>query len=82
MKRGTKEPRPLKVRLGEALREERKAKGWSSQDDFADHIEMHRAYYGALERGEKNMQLDTLERVCKGLDVAISEVFNRAEAKI
>jgi len=82
MKRGTKEPRLLKVRLGEVLREERKAKGWSSQDDFADHIEMHRAYYGALERGEKNLQLDTLERVCNGLDVAISEVFHRAEAKI
>jgi transcriptional regulator with XRE-family HTH domain len=81
MKRGTKESHPLKVRLGEVLREERKAKGWSSQDDFADHIEMHRAYYGALERGEKNLQLDTLERVCNGLDLAISEAFRRAEAK-
>ncbi len=41
---------------------------------------MHRAYYGALENGKKNLQLSTLERVCEGLDTPMSEVIRRAEA--
>jgi transcriptional regulator with XRE-family HTH domain len=45
----------------------------------ADRIEMHRAYYGALENGKKNLQLSTLERVCEGLGVAMSEVIQEAE---
>lgn len=74
--------RPLRERLGEVLREERKARNWSSQDDFADHIDMHRAYYGAIERGKKNFQIDTIERVCKGLNLLVSEAIRRAESKV
>lgn len=32
-----------------------------------NEIGMRRTYYSAVERGEKNLQLDTLERVCTGL---------------
>ena len=42
---------------------------------------MHRAYYGAVERGKKNLQLSTLERVCEGLDVPIWEVIRDAESQ-
>lgn len=31
----------------------------------------------ALENGKKNLQLSTLERVCEGLEVAMSEVIQR-----
>jgi hypothetical protein len=34
---------------------------------------------GAVERGEKNLQLSTLERECVGLDVPIWEVIREAE---
>jgi hypothetical protein len=37
--------RPLSERIGEAIRNHRKAKQFT-QLGFADHIEMHRAYYG------------------------------------
>jgi hypothetical protein len=40
---------------------------------------MHRAYYGALENGKKNLQLSTLERVCEGLQIPMSEVIRDAE---
>ena len=40
---------------------------------------MQRAYYGALENGKTNLQLSTLERVCEGLGVAMSEVIQEAE---
>jgi transcriptional regulator with XRE-family HTH domain len=38
-----------------------------SQDSFADTIDMHRAYYSALERGEKNITFKTLCRIANGL---------------
>ena len=69
----------LSQRLGRALRRRREALGYS-QESFADHIEMHRTYYSAIERGEKNLQLDTLERLSEGLDVTLWELFRDAEA--
>jgi transcriptional regulator with XRE-family HTH domain len=72
--------RPLQKRIGDALRKRREARGMS-QEAFADQIKMHRAYYGALERGEKNLQLSTLERVCTGLQVSMWEVLRDAESK-
>ena len=72
--------RPLQKRIGDALRKRREALG-ISQESFADQIKMHRAYYGALERGEKNLQLSTLERVCAGLEVPMWEVLRDAESQ-
>jgi len=68
----------LPERLGRAFRKRREALGFS-QESFADHIEMHRTYYSAIERGEKNLQLDTLERLADGLECSLWEVFREAE---
>jgi len=70
----------LLQRLGKALRAHREAAGYS-QEGFADSINMHRTYYSAIERGEKNIQLDTLQRVCAGLGVSIWEVVRAAEGE-
>ena len=50
-----------------------------SQDRFADQIDMHRAYYSAIERGEKNITLETLLRVADGLGVNASDLFGKAK---
>ena len=71
--------RTLQQRVGDVLRRRRQRLG-ISQEAFADHIRMHRAYYGALERGEKNFQLSTLERVTVGLKVPMWEVIRDAGA--
>lgn len=68
----------LLKRLGKALRERREAADFS-QEGFADHIGMHRTYYSAIERGEKNVRLDTLARVCDGLNTSMWEVLRQAE---
>lgn len=57
-------------RLREALK--------MNQDDFADSIDMHRTQYSALERGEKNLTIASLDRVSKGLRVKISELLEEA----
>lgn len=69
----------LQTKLGTAVRERRQALEYS-QDTFADAIGMHRAYYSAIERGERNVTLATLARVAEGLDVPIAALL--AEAKL
>ena len=68
----------LQQRLGKAFRKRREALGFS-QESYADQIGMHRTYYSAVERGEKNLQLDTLQRICAGLHTTLWEVFYEAE---
>ena len=65
-------------RLGKVLRSRREAADYS-QEGFADAIGMHRTYYSAIERGEKNLQLDTLQRVCDGLSAHMWEVLQDAD---
>jgi transcriptional regulator with XRE-family HTH domain len=40
---------------------------------------MHRTYYGAIERGQKNVRLETLERICAVLKISMWEVMQDAE---
>jgi len=70
---------PIHKRISGAVRKHREALG-ISQEAFADRIEMHRAYYGAIERGKKDFRLSTLERVCEGLNVQMSDLIRDADA--
>ncbi len=69
---------PLIHRLGIAIRLRRCRAGYS-QERFADRIGMHRSYYSAIERGEKNLQIDTLQRVCDGLEIPVWEILLDAD---
>ena len=64
----------IRVRLGHAIRRLRSAKGFS-QEGFADHVGLHRTYIGSVERGEKNISLDNIERIAKALGLKIPEAF-------
>ena len=70
--------RLLPERLGEVIRHRREAAGWT-QEGFADEIEMHRAQYGLIERGKKDLRLSSLERVAAGLKVSLSTILREAE---
>lgn len=70
---------PVHKRVSETVRKHREALG-ISQETFADRIEMHRAYYGAIERGKKDFRLSTLDRVCVGLGVRMSDLIRDADA--
>jgi transcriptional regulator with XRE-family HTH domain len=70
---------PLIKRVGKAIRARREALGLT-QEDFADQVEMHRAYYWRVEHGQKDVRLSTLERVCESLNVSVSQLLREAEA--
>jgi transcriptional regulator with XRE-family HTH domain len=40
---------------------------------------MHRSYYSAIERGEKNLTLETMLRLSEGLGVPLSKLFETAK---
>lgn len=71
--------RLIQERIGEALRKRREAANYT-QEDFADHIDMNRGYYGQLERGKKDFRASTIERVCAGLKISMWELIRDAEA--
>jgi DNA-binding Xre family transcriptional regulator len=54
------------LRVGRALRRRRAILNITQEKLSAD-LGMDRAYYACIERGQKNMRMDTLERVCLAL---------------
>ncbi len=56
----------INKRTGARIRKLRKKKGWS-QEKLALEANLHRAYIGQIERGEKNIGLKNLEKIAKTL---------------
>ena len=46
-----------------------------SQEALADLCGIHRTYIGTIERGEKSPTLNMVEKVAKGLDVRVKDLF-------
>lgn len=68
---------PANQALGRALRSARAQRGYS-QEAFAAHAGLDRANYGAIERGEFNVTVDTVAKLAAGLRISASELFRRA----
>jgi transcriptional regulator with XRE-family HTH domain len=65
-------------RIGDALRKRREALRLS-QESYADLIAVHRTYYSGIERGERNLTMSSMEKVCAGLKVHVWEVLRDAD---
>ncbi|MCG8274076.1 helix-turn-helix domain-containing protein [Aquamicrobium sp. NLF2-7] len=61
-------PGRLRAIIGSNIRRHRKERGLSQQD-FALEINMDRTYFAGVERGERNVSLDNIERIADGLGV-------------
>ncbi|MBA3059538.1 MAG: helix-turn-helix transcriptional regulator [Gammaproteobacteria bacterium] len=61
-------------RLARHIRTLRSAKGMS-QESLADVAELHRTYVGSIERRERNVSLDNIERIAWALGVDVCELL-------
>lgn len=49
-----------------------------SQERLADLCGLHRTYVGSVERGERNVSIDNMERIAAALDVDLPELLRAA----
>jgi transcriptional regulator with XRE-family HTH domain len=60
--------RDINKEVGLNIRKIRQKRGFS-QEKLAGLADVHRAYVGQIERGEKNIGLINLEKIAKALEV-------------
>ena len=46
-----------------------------SQGELAERCGLHPAYIGQLERGEKNATLESVQSICRGLQITMDQLF-------
>ena len=60
--------------FGHNLRKHREALG-ISQEDLAEKADLHRTYIGSVERGERNVSIDNMERLARAVGTTIEELL-------
>lgn len=66
--------REVLIKFGQKVREERDRLGFS-QEELASRAGVHRTYIGMIERAEKNITLQNIEKIAKALDIKIADFF-------
>ena len=62
------------IKFGKRVREER-LKRKLSQEEFAEIAGVHRTYIGMIERAEKNITLENIEKIAKALKIRIFDLL-------
>lgn len=68
----------ITTRFGNCVRMYRKQKKLS-QEKLAELCDLHPVYIGQIERGEKNASLESIVRICRGLEISPTLLFEEAE---
>ncbi len=61
-------------KFGEKVREERHKQGFS-QEELASRAGVHRTYIGMIERAEKNITLENIEKIAKALGISLDKIM-------
>lgn len=67
-------PTKTNLILGKRLRSLREGRGWS-QEYCAEQCGLHRTYIGAVERGERNVTLDTVDKIASAFGMTGRELL-------
>ena len=65
----------IKLKFGVKIKELRKLKGLS-QEKLANLAEIDRTYLPTIEKGERNVSIEVVERLAKALDIKIKDLFD------
>lgn len=67
--------------IGIRIKQVRKKKGLT-QEELAEKAGINASYMGTVERGERNISIETLEKIIRGLDMTPSDFFQFHEINI
>lgn len=70
--------RELARRFGEVVRRLRQGKGYS-QEEFSFRAGLHQTYVSSVERGERNVTIQTAEHIATALDTTLTDLFREIE---
>ena len=65
----------IKQKFGLRLKELRKLKGLS-QEKLANLAEIDRTYLPTIEKGERNVSIEIIEKLARALDIKIKDFFD------
>jgi len=63
------------IKFGNKVRERRTALGLS-QEELAGRAGVHRTYIGMIERAEKNITLENIEKIAKALEISLDKLLS------
>jgi transcriptional regulator with XRE-family HTH domain len=63
------------LKFGSRVRQERKKRGLS-QEKLASLAGVHRTYIGMIERAEKNITLENIQKISKALKIRVKDLFD------
>ena len=64
----------IKQKLGARIKDLRIKQGYS-QEELAGKCDLHRTYISDIERGERNVSIENVERISNALDIDPSELL-------
>ena len=67
--------REILIKFGKKVREERDKLGLS-QEELAARAGVHRTYIGMIERAEKNITLENIEKIAKALEISLDKLMS------
>ena len=64
----------IRHKLGKRIRQIREAMK-ISQEELAERSGLHRTYIGSVERGERNLSIEAINKIAKALEVSLAVLF-------
>ncbi len=64
----------IKLKLGQKIKEIRIKQGYS-QEELASLSKLHRTYISDIERGERNVSVENIEKIAKALKIEPNELL-------
>ncbi len=74
----SQETHPTRHLLAQRLRLLRTLRGWS-QETLAEQAGLHRTYISGIERGERNLGLDNLDKLAQAFGVTVVELLTGSQ---
>lgn len=73
--RVTHPPRSIRQRLADNMRRLRSDREWS-QEDLAAFAQLHRNQIGVMERGQRSVGIDIIEKLALAFQVSVGELLD------